>query len=177
MSWQPTKPQAGDAKNISQGDVQGNFLALNNIYNGINNFIILPEQAASPATAINQMALFTKAVGGVSAMFLRNENSGASVDFTTALKADPGWCQLPCGIQIFWGNVAVGNFPAGNPVVFPAGGFSNICLSVTATNTMPFGNRYYVQVNTFTATDFLCRVSDSGGTAIIGNISYIAIGY
>lgn len=103
MAWQPLKPAASDIKKISQGDIQGNFYALDNVYNGINNFIKLNEQGAAPATAVSQMALYTKAVAGVSALFLRNENSGTEVDMTTAGKTTTGWFVLPCGIIVKFG--------------------------------------------------------------------------
>lgn len=106
--WQPTKPISGDIKSVSQGDIQGNFLALDDIYNGKNNFIKFTEQSADPSTIATQMALYTKHVGTTTAMFLRNENNGTVVDFTTATKAATGSCTLPCGIKFQWGVGSLG---------------------------------------------------------------------
>lgn len=102
MSYQPLIPLATDKKSKSQADIKENFTLLEDTYNGINEKLVLKEQAASPATAANQMALYTKDVAGITAMFIRPEGSGTEVDFTTAVKANNGWCKLPCGIIFLW---------------------------------------------------------------------------
>lgn len=126
MPYHSNIPLPGDAKSVSQGQILDNFTYLNDLVLGKNNFIILPEQAAAPATTATQMALYTKHVGAKPAMFLRELSSGTEVDFTTASKAASGWCRLPCGIVLLWFNVGsvtngvTYNFPVMAPVLLPA---------------------------------------------------------
>lgn len=122
MPYHNNIPLPGDAKSVSQGQILDNFQYLNDLVLGVNNFIILPEQAAAPATTATQMAIYTKHVGAKPAMFLRNHTSGTEVDFTTDSKATDGWCRLPCGTLMLWFSVpAVTNGATyGFPGTFPA---------------------------------------------------------
>lgn len=106
MPYLPLIPLPGDKKKISQADIKNNFTLLEDTYNGINEKIVLKEQAVKPTLAANQMALYTKEIGAISAMFLEKED-GTEVDFTTSIKSIAGWCKLPCGIIHVW-------FPVGN---------------------------------------------------------------
>ena len=102
MPYYNNIPQAGDAKSASQPLILANFQYLNDLVLGKNNFILFtPEQAAAPATGALEMALYTKHVGAVPAMFINSAADG-EVDFTTAHKATNGWCQLPCGLLMLW---------------------------------------------------------------------------
>lgn len=114
MPYQPLIPLATDKKSVSQGDIKNNFTLLEDTYNGINNKIILKEQAVSPASAVNQMALYTKVnAHGVTSLFVLPETgAGNEVDITTAHHAVNGWCLLPCGILMLWAYTTVGPSPA-----------------------------------------------------------------
>jgi hypothetical protein len=116
MAYQKDIPQATDQLSQSQADILGNFQALGPLVNGINNYIILPEQATSPATLVNQMALYTKDVGGFTALFLKPENSaspaGPERDITTIVGNANGNCiTLPSGIKVQWGNAGFSGIP------------------------------------------------------------------
>lgn len=146
MPYLPNIPQPTDQLSQSQADILGNFQALDPIVNGINNFIKLPEQGVGPATAVNQMALYTKDVGGVTAMFIRPENTlagGAEVDFTTAVKAADGWTRLPSGILLKWGTATI--TAGSNPllVAYGAPNFNHLYSVVVNTITVPVAGHFY----------------------------------
>ena len=122
MAYQANKPEATDQKNISQGDIQGNFAAIKTLVDinhvtfdevaqGKHKHVTFPEQAADPATLGNEVALYCKetSVGGAahSALFFKPEGQiagGTEYDFTTAKLEAAGWCKLPCGLIMKWGH-------------------------------------------------------------------------
>lgn len=78
---------------------------------GKHKFVTMPEQGSDPVTAANEMAIYTKAVSGITQMFLRNEGNGAAVNFS-GLYTFPGgpWAlgsqgstTLPSGLILKWG--------------------------------------------------------------------------
>jgi hypothetical protein len=180
MPYHSTIPQPGDAKSVSQGQILDNFTYLNDLVLGKNNFIILPEQAAAPATTATQMALYTKHVGAKPAMFLRELSSGTEVDFTTAGKTDPGWCKLPCGIIMKWGQVGLSN-AGSQPVVYPVAAgipvFSNV-YSVQISIVYTDGDTIGYVVSYANTTSFNAQSKDvrTGGHNKAATITYLAIG-
>jgi hypothetical protein len=160
MAYFPNIPQPGDAKATSQGQILANFQHLNDLVLGINNFILLPEQAAAPATAATQMALYTKHVGADTAMFIRNHTSGAEVDITTAGKTTTGWCVLPCGIIVKWGTSAA---------VHGTGGGKSINLAVAPA---PVINTVLAVTLTATDSDSQAIVSYSGFTPATQTVTW-----
>ena len=103
MPYHSNIPQAGDTKAASQPLILDNFQYLNNLVLGINNFIVLPEQAPGvPVVPALTLGLYTRHVGASTALFIGN-SAGAEVDITTSLNAIPGWCRLPCGLVMKWG--------------------------------------------------------------------------
>jgi hypothetical protein len=146
MPYHSAIPQAGDAKSVSQGQILDNFTYLNDLVLGVNNFIILPEQAAAPATGATQMALYTKHVGASPAMFLRNHTSGTEVNFTTAEKAQAGYCILPCGIKMYWNYIAINNGVT-NHNYATIGGFPAFSAVYTASVAPVFGANLQYSIN------------------------------
>lgn len=165
-------PQPGDAKSVSQGQILANFTYLNDLVLGVNNFIILPEQAAAPATTATQMALYTKHVGAGPAMFLRNHTSGTEVDFTTATLADPGWCRLPCGAKMAWGKISI---TSGNTYNF-AVAFAAIPFSVQLT-AISTGTKK-VMLSAYNVTNASFKATSYNANSNFDNVDayYIAIG-
>lgn len=180
MPYHNNIPLPGDAKSVSQGQILDNFQYLNDLVLGVNNFIILPEQAAAPATTATQMAIYTKHVGAKPAMFLRELSSGTEVDFTTAGKADPGWCRLPCGILMKWGQVGLSNVGS-QPVTYPLGAgipvFAHV-YSVQISTVYTDGDTMAWVVSYGLTTSFNAQSKDvrTGGHNKAATITYLAIG-
>lgn len=115
MAYDNSIPNASDKLKNSQPQIKDNFAALKTLIDvnhgtfgaadqGKHKFVTMPEQSSAPTTAADEMALYTKAVSGVTQMFLRNEGNGAEVDFTSAVKSNSnGSLTLPCGIILKWG--------------------------------------------------------------------------
>lgn len=117
MAYSNAIPQATDQLATSQADLLNNFVAIQTLVDvnhytfntggaleGKHRFVQLPRQVAAPATSATEMALYTKAVAGVTQMFIRPESSGTEVNFTSATKAVTGEATLPSGIKIKWGS-------------------------------------------------------------------------
>lgn len=115
MAYDNSIPNASDKLKNSQPQIKDNFAALKTLIDvnhgtfgaadqGKHKFVTMPEQSSAPTTAADEMALYTKAVSGVTQMFLRNEGNGTEVDFTSAVKSNSnGSLTLPCGIILKWG--------------------------------------------------------------------------
>lgn len=127
MAYQSTKPAATDQISVSQGDLQGNFIAIGTMLDPNLKSVTFPE-TGSHITIANEVALYAKPsllAPNDTALWFVPENGGTAVDFTTATKAADGWCRLPSGIIFKWGTGACAqnaattvNFPvaAGIPV-------------------------------------------------------------
>lgn len=152
MAYQNNIPQANQRLKDSQSDILGNFQELSTFLNvnhqdlnsgvdaGKHKFVQFPLQGAAPATANNEVALYsqTSALTGSVELAVRKQNNGTSYEFTSSLAAQPGWARLPSGILFKWGN-AVGNgftaitFPvAGTIPVFAVGAPFTIYLTPSA---------------------------------------------
>lgn len=105
MAYNANIPQPSDSLSQSQADILANFQAIAPLFNqGIQQFIILPEQTSAPATNANEIALYSKDVSGSSQLFMRRESNGVELNFTSSLQASSGWSRLPSGILIKWGS-------------------------------------------------------------------------
>lgn len=111
-------PNTGQNLNQTLNPIQTNFGTINAAFlvnhveygiagQGKHKFVTMPEQGADPATAANEMAIYTKDVAAVTQLFLRNENNGSVVDFTSKdiTLANSG-TTLPSGIILKWGRGA-----------------------------------------------------------------------
>ena len=184
MAWQPSIPLATDQADVSQADIQGNFMALDPIFNGINNFIILPVQGANPTTSSGQVSLFSKNDGfGNPQLFYGPPSSASPVSLTGSGQATNGWARLPSNILIKWGTI---NVPINTltTVTFPAGSIPAFVTTfyVTASQTFAAGPttstlNATVSAGNATATTF--QVWPNTTTAPLSgtiSISYLAIG-
>ena len=95
--YTPNIPQAGDVPAQSQSLMLANFQALQNdldknhvpisdlVNRGKHNFCQFPQQIADPATAATDGALYTKAFGGDTELYYRNQNNGTVYHLTNGL--------------------------------------------------------------------------------------------
>lgn len=189
MAYNPDIPAPTDVKSQSQADIKENFTQIKTVVDinhvtfgdadqGKHKYVTLPEQGAAPSTAANEIALYTKEIGGVSALFLRHEGDGTEVDITTATKAAAGYCKLPCGIMLIWGS---GNMAGGTKTQAQGfvTNFSTSCLNVQVTATSdPSGDAEdgIFRAGGFAVNQFTVgRMNSKYGTACSYN--FLAIGY
>jgi len=184
MAWNPLIPQATDAQNISQADIQNNFMALDPIFNGINNFILFPVQGSTPTTSGTQLSLFSANDASSNLqLFLGPISTGTPINLTGSGQATNGWARLPSNILIKWGTTNV-NVNTLNTVTFPAGSipafasifYVSVCQTFAAGPTTSTLNTS-VSAGNFATTTF--QVWPNATTApLTGTISitYIAIG-
>lgn len=186
-------PNPTDKLKDSQNDLLQNFTSIKAAFDinhvtfdladkGKHNYVSFPEQAAAPATAVNERAIYAKqsAYTGVSELFTRKESSGAEVEFTAALGATPGWTILPSGIILKWGwGTANGAYTLVLPVGATIPAFTTI-LSVQvsvlnnaagdvdeAIRVVGFGNPAQIDV-------YSSHRSTTGNTVVV--FEYFAIG-
>ena len=131
MAYQENIPQPTDKIKDSQNDLLNNFQAIKTAWDvnhvtydlgdqGKHKHVSLPEQAAAPATAANELAIYSKqsALTGISELFVRRESSGTELEATGASLGAIGWSYLPSGLLIKWG---VGSCTGNDTFVLPAG--------------------------------------------------------
>jgi len=134
VTFNPSIPQSTDDISQTQGEILTNFTQLNTIFGnehvefndgttanrGKHKAIRLIEQASDPSTAADEMALYTKAVSGVTELFTRGEGSGSIWQITglTPSSATAGSRTIltPFGIRFNFGSVTVSS--AGTAITF-----------------------------------------------------------
>ena len=191
MAYQSTKPLANDKLSTSQGDIAGNFTEINTYVNidheafniadqGKHKRVFFTQQAADPATGATEAAIYTKdsSVPGSASLYYRPPNSGTPIEFTYALKADPGWCILPSGIMFQWGT---GIIPAGStglnialPIPFPNG---NLTCQATPSAVSPGDQRDIVMTINPNGLANVHVTRSVGFTGWACNFRFLAIGY
>lgn len=157
MAYNQNIPQATDKVNASQSQILDNFQALKTLIDvnhgtfgaadqGKHKFVTMPEQGAAPVTAADEMALYTKAVSGVTQMFLRNESNGTEVDFTSSVKSNSnGSLTLPCRIILKWGRATTA--ANGLSTVTFATAFPTAILTAYATVAVVGGSNANAEAN------------------------------
>lgn len=111
MAWQPNIPQPTDQLSTSQGDILGNFQALDPVVNGIISF---PATAPAPVIPAGIDALYgaiptAAPLTGLNELFIKKQIPAApdiTFPMTAALFANDGYTYLPSGILIKWGYAA-----------------------------------------------------------------------
>jgi len=185
MPYQENKPQATDLLSQSQSDIQQNFAALKTLIDvnhdtfaaadeGKHKHVTFPEQTADPATAADEVAVYSKlsALSGNSELFVRNENNGTVVEFTSSGQAATGWTRLPSGILMKWGTgnvnanaTAVVNFDATEP-------FTTV-YNVSVTRQGQAGDSGTLYYQAFTTTSITVYNASNAGPRVF---YYQAIG-
>lgn len=187
MTYNPGIPQAGDLPSASQPQILTNFQQINTLFGtngdhypfdnaivalrGKHKFVTFQDQAAGPATAVNQMALYTKTTAGASTLYLRRPGSGTEIQMSTQdnpVNAIEGQSFLPGGLTIKWGQFLMAGNPDTHAYPIP---FSTNSQNVTLCRYGGVSTNV-VSVSGWTANGF--TVQASGGAT---SIAYIAIGF
>ncbi len=163
MPYSPNIPLSTDLISSSQGDIQANFQALDTFLTvnhegfssadaGKHKFVTFPLQAANPAIAGGEIALFNKnsTLTTFNELFIKNQ-AGTVYPLTASLPAATGWCYLPSGLIMKWGTNA-GN--GATTIVFPVAAtipvFTNVYTAqVTDTFNSGSDTDTYVRLSTF----------------------------
>lgn len=179
MAYQKTKPLSTDLISTSQVDIQGNFTALATVLDPDNGTALFPRQlhgATTAATTVGLVGRDSVELPGNTALFFLPQAGAAGIDFTTAVKADPGWCKLPCGIILHWGYVAIAQ--AGTTVPFTPN-FPKAVLSVQLSSVATGAQTNVVQVWAPNKTGFTAYSMTVGSHASYqaSNAYYLAIGW
>ncbi len=196
MTYNPNIPQAADIPSQSQGELLTNFKQLNTIFDvdhvpfndvtvanrGKHDQSTYIELTDSPGTAANEVAVFSKEVGGITRLFLQQEGIAPAGDDIQLSGTDPiiavsGHTFLPGKILLQWGQ----HFPVGGivdgsasaiisyPITFGA------IFSVTATPVRDANSSRSFSIKslaTVSTTQFVVRVQ---GTSYNG-LFWFAIG-
>lgn len=192
MAYSQNIPQPTDELKDSQADLLANFQAIKAAFDinhvtfdladeGKHNYVSFPEQAAGPATAANELALYSKesTLTSVAELFVRKESSGDEIEFTSSLQATDGWSRLPSGILIKWGyDSTVGAGTITFPVAATIPVFTNVfvvLLTVLDAGAGDGDKAIRCMSSTTTSFDaFASNRSTIGAAAVAFN--YLAIG-
>ena len=119
MAYNSAIPAATDRLIDSQAALLANFAAIKTLIDvnhvtfddasgnqGKHAYVSLPEQAASPTTAADEVAIFSRlsTLTATSELAIRKEGNGDVVEFTSCKASGCGWARLPSGILLKWGN-------------------------------------------------------------------------
>lgn len=119
MAYTNNRPLATDKPSASQPILAANFASIKLLVDenhvtfdavgqGKHKHVTFPEQGATPVTAANEVALFSRqsALTGLSELCIANEGAGAVYEFSSCLANANGWTRLPSGILLKWGTSA-----------------------------------------------------------------------
>lgn len=123
MSYTYNKPDAGDTISSSQSVIKDNFTAIKGLIDvnhltfgdpseGKHKYVTMPIQTSLPTVSTTEWGFFVASDGTNPQVYLRNNSSGVidltkDITLTSATKANPGWCMLPCGIIMKWGTGSI----------------------------------------------------------------------
>lgn len=182
MTFQANIPLSTDLISVSQSDIKNNFQALLTSWNvnhvdfnaagaGKHKFVSLPNQAVDPATAVTELALYSKAISGLSQLFMRQQSNGTVTQLTGDItNGNPGSIFLPGGVIIKWGSTGVIN---DNSTVVFSSDFPTSCYGVLLTIIDPNATSKTVNVKTGSVTGHQFLVRASAALSAF----YIAIGH
>ena len=181
MTFTPNIPTTGQSLGNTRDAIRGNFtnyfntISVNHVDpnladQGKHKFLQMPDQAAAPNTAANEIGLYSKDVAGNSRLFLRQENNGAEIQLTgvSPLVATSGYTFLPGGLILQWGQATLGasqtlviNFPIAFTTVY------QVIPAITQSDRM-------IAVTAQTNTNFTVRIELNAANGFL--VRYIAIG-
>lgn len=158
-------PLSSQSLNVTQNPIRQNFITIDSAFSvdhesygsanvGKHKQTTFPVLSAGPTTLANEMAVYTKNVSGVPQLFLRRQNSGAEIDFSSATSATTGETTLPSGIKLKWGIGSTAG--TGLATIVFANAFTTIFTvqaSISTTNdtsatTFDYDIRSYLYTNT-----------------------------
>lgn len=194
MTYNNNIPQATDDPSQSQGQLLGNFAALdtytqvdhvplNDPDQGKHAHSTYPEQASDPVTGANEVALYSKeytmTVSAVPTtftnLFFAPEGAGTVGTFGgPSLLATAGYTFIPGGLLVQWNTVSASS---GSNVTFPiAFGANPFYVSFMVTGASA-NNRVYTRISgTPVTTHFAPIILNTSGSGLTNQITYIAIG-
>jgi len=178
MAYDNNIPQPGDIISTSQAQILANFSTLDTSFAinhiafsestnaGKHKFCTLIDQTAAPTTAANEIALYSKAVSGVSTLYFSPESAGTEIIMsgTPPTVAASGSTFLPGGVILKWGTGT-----AGTAVTFGTA-FPNNCYSVVVTTQAAETAISWIYVTARATTGFNTKDLNTWG------FQYIAIG-
>ena len=106
MTYTANTPQSSDDPSVSQGQLLTNFQQLDTVFgnnhvaysaasdNGKHKFCQFTEQGADPATAANELAIYTKDTGTRPDLFYRGESSGSVYRMTGGGVTAAAYCSF-----------------------------------------------------------------------------------
>jgi hypothetical protein len=136
MTYNSNIPQPSDLISVSQVDLLNNFSSLDTQFgvdhtaltagsdNGKHKKSTYIEQAADPATAANETALYSKqsALTSDTQLFLRREGSGTISEVSNKLGAATGWSYTLSGLLLKWGTATNSPSVGAATITIPSGG-------------------------------------------------------
>ena len=187
MPYDTNIPRATDNLNVSQGDIQGNFLTANTIMainhypfdntsadKGKHKFVDMPILAALPSIASGDGGLYTKTVSSQSQLFYAADGNITEYQMTRVIPAsvgtfatNPGWTFLPGGLIMQYGSKS--NPGTSGSVLFtPNIDFPTACFYVfLQLQHSSSGNESATVQPTPTTTGFSYRTTSSGASTIL----------
>lgn len=180
MVFTANMPLATQSLNYTQPLVLGNFAnykanmevnhgGVNDADAGKHKFVQMPAQAADPATAADEVAIYCKdAGGGVYREYLRQANNGTVVQITGVdpLNAGNGYTFLPGGLLMQWGLTTPASATANTAIVYPiafSAAAHNIQLTFTRAASSP-GTTFGLWVVTGSTNTGFTAYNNSGHT-------------
>lgn len=190
MAYQPNIPGPNTNLSVSQGDLLGNFQALNTVFgvdhnqfNAVTNAgthlqVTMPSFGTPGSPGGTASVLYTKNVASSPTLYFKNGTAdsvvwtgGSGTGLSTVSSSN---LTLPNGLQFSYGSATTN--PSGDFLV--TFNFPNNLYSATLTRIITSsGNRGFVQWKTApTKTSGTARMLDSGGSGIQGDFFWMAIG-
>jgi hypothetical protein len=159
MAYNANKPAATDRLSVSQGDIQGNFAAIQTLIDvnhgdfgaatqGKHIFLNMPEQIAPPTVGADEAGLYSAqgATSTVAELVFRRESNGTTIAFTEGslgAALSNTWSRFPSGLVLKCGYATAagaGNFAVNLNGIGPAFGTLYNCQLTSASA----GVTYYV---------------------------------
>lgn len=186
ITYNENEPLATDPLSVSQGKLQQNTNAVNQIVDvdhysfgnndgGLHKQVTLPANnvpSAFPTSPVifanNEDGTGSGLPGGLSQLFFYTGTALQSKN--QYVSAQTGSTMLPGGIILKWAKIGGLIIGANNTVSFTQGSFPNACFSVVVTGADSGNAQSFFNVNNKTVNDFqvFCGAA--------GNIYYLAIG-
>jgi len=196
MTYLPNIPAATDKPSTSQGQIQGNFQAINTAFSlnhvslgsgaaaGKHKFVEMPNQSSTPATLSGEGTLYTLSSSGSQLNYVADNQPTDLYQMTRTIHASystfanqtgtnsSGWTFLPGGLLMQWGTFTGAS---GSTVTFPVT-FSSAVFSVQMTVFQNTTNRHFAYARSVGLASFTTTQLDSGGSAETNTFSWISIG-
>lgn len=199
MPYQNNIPRPTDQLNVSQGDIQQNFLEIynwvainhaqfNTANSGKHTQVTLPVNAAPTPTAANEVNIYSRVSANTNKPEItwQNQNNGTIIEMTAG-RVEPnfprnGWSRIPSGLLIKWGfDTSTGTgytvtFPVNiNGVLAPV--FSTVPFSIIAIPSSNAATAITVLGGSFTTTTFNVNTFQTNtSTPSASPFFYVALG-